>query len=309
MTDLQIRKIPFEFDESVPFQWNPANPDFGLLVNALSVLAIAFERYILGVTRQVLPRLSDPGIVEEAEAFLRQEGQHSRAHRLHVNALIRQYPGLRDVLDGAIADYDRLRERESPEFGIAYIAAVEATFTPLFKMMLDNRSTLFSPGDARVASLLVWHLVEEIEHRSSALVIYHGLIDDPWYRTRTAPRVFGHLTRLYGEVIEGFHRHVPPEDLQTDLRRINSKQAWVREAAVHLPLIGPRRRSSDRPTAFQAVPGRQLMVALLRLLLSQTPHHRPADEPLPAWAETWFAAYDEGADMTRFEGKPLRSAS
>jgi hypothetical protein len=30
MSDLKIRRIPFSFDETVPFQWHPTNPKFGL---------------------------------------------------------------------------------------------------------------------------------------------------------------------------------------------------------------------------------------------------------------------------------------
>jgi hypothetical protein len=51
------------------------------------------------------------------------------------------------------------------EFRLAYIADTEATFTPAFKLMLDNEATFFQPGDDRVASLFLWHFVEEVEHR------------------------------------------------------------------------------------------------------------------------------------------------
>lgn len=38
--------------------------------------------------RAAKTRITDPDVLAEAEAFLRQEGQHARAHRLHVNALV-----------------------------------------------------------------------------------------------------------------------------------------------------------------------------------------------------------------------------
>ncbi|RAY12670.1 metal-dependent hydrolase [Actinomadura craniellae] len=307
MTDLQIRRIQFEFDSSVPFQWNRANPDFGLMANAIGVLAIAFEKYIVAVTRQAIPLLTDPALAEEAEAFLRQEAQHARAHRLHINALIEQHPGLRATLDEAVADYDRLREREPLEYHVAYIAALEATFTPLFKMMLDNRQSLFTNGDDRVASLFAWHFVEEIEHRSSALLIYHGLIDDPRYRTRVARRVFAHAVSVYAGIIEGFERHVPLADRLVDTRRMLPRSIWLREVSARLPLLRRRLTADQYPTAFQQVPIRQLCTTLVRLLLSQAPRHRPVNEPLPAWADTWFDAYGKGTDMTRFEGTPLGS--
>ena len=47
------------------------------------------------------------------------------------------------------------------------------------------------------------------------------------------------------------------------------------------------------PTLFSDVPTRQLLSMVWRLLLSQAPHHDPADQPLPDWADTWMREYDQ----------------
>jgi hypothetical protein len=52
---------------------------------------------------------------------------------------------------------------------------------------------------------------------------------------------------------------------------------------------GGRRRRARRdgpPTLFHAVPTGQLVTMAWRLMLSQTPKHNPADQPLPDWADT-----------------------
>ena len=222
MTDLQIRRVPFRFDESTPYQWLPANPDFGHLLNGISVIAVAFETYIVSVVRQAFDLIPDAEVAEEADAFLRQEAQHARAHRLHLRALAAQHPGVKGVLDDAVAAYDALLDAEPLEFHLAYIADLEATFTPLFTMMLNNRATLFEPGDDRVASLFLWHFVEEVEHRSSALRIYDAVVGKPWYRLRVMPRVFGHAEGVFTGIMQGFDAHVPPADLVVSTRRVLS---------------------------------------------------------------------------------------
>ncbi|MCK9926299.1 metal-dependent hydrolase [Frankia sp. Mgl5] len=318
MTELKIRRLPFQFDETVPFQWNPSNPEFALVANAIGVIAVAFEKYIVSVVRQALPKLGDPEVAAEAEAFLRQEAQHARAHRLHLDALVARHPGLRSTINDAIASYDRLLVQESLEFHVAYIADIEATFTPLFKMMLDNRQELFTAGDARVASLFMWHFVEEIEHRASALIVYHGIVDDPRYRLRVVRRAFGHVLGVYGDIMAGFEEHVPAQDRLVGTAGLAPRRMWLREAGGRLPAAGRRRagrRGAGRPaaggphpTAFAAVSSRDLLTTLRGLLRSQLPSHQPAHEPLPAWADTWFEAYDGGADMTRFVGAAPVSA-
>ncbi len=55
MTDLEIRRIPFRFDETVQFQWHPTNPEFGVTMNAVGIIAIVFEKYVVAATRQASP--------------------------------------------------------------------------------------------------------------------------------------------------------------------------------------------------------------------------------------------------------------
>ena len=52
MTDLVVRKIPFEFDATVPFLWQPANPSFSIFCNAFTFIAVPFEKYIIGALRK-----------------------------------------------------------------------------------------------------------------------------------------------------------------------------------------------------------------------------------------------------------------
>jgi predicted metal-dependent hydrolase len=79
MTHLHIRRIDFGFDDTTPFQWLPSHPKFGLMANAISIMAIAFEKFIVINTRAAIPLIRDPEAAEEAEAFLRQEAQHATA--------------------------------------------------------------------------------------------------------------------------------------------------------------------------------------------------------------------------------------
>jgi predicted metal-dependent hydrolase len=95
MTDLVVRKIQWDFDTTVPFMWQPANPDFGLFCNAFTFIAVPFERYIVAAVREAADQLdTDPDVAAEADAFLRQEAQHAAAHRKHMLALVARYPEL-----------------------------------------------------------------------------------------------------------------------------------------------------------------------------------------------------------------------
>ena len=304
MTNLVVRKIPWEFDGDVPFLWQPASPNFGLFCNVFTFIAVPFERYIVSAVRNAQDRLNEiPDVASEAEAFLRQEAQHAAAHRKHMLALVRRYPELERCYEDANKAYDDLIDEHPIEFHAAYIANLEATFTPLFKVILDNRDPLFGGGDQRVASLMMWHFVEEIEHRSSGLMLCRHLNPDPWYRVKQIRRTFRHVGKLTESIATTFDEVVPFQDRGVCARELMSNSLLLGEFKYRLP--GGRRRRArhgGQPTLFQAVPIGQLGKMIWRLMLSQTPNHDPANQPLPKWADTWMREYDRGTDMTVFAG-------
>jgi predicted metal-dependent hydrolase len=300
MTELQTRKMRFAFaDHPVPFLWNECNPAFSSMANAVSFLAIAFEKMIGSMISEAMPLITDPVVAEEADAFVRQEGQHSMAHRAHAKGLIRSHPGLKETLDEVIGAFDDLTANTPLKYRLAYTADLEATFTPVFKLMLDNDSTLFAPGDDRVASLFLWHFVEEIEHRSSALIIYDAVVGDPWYRMRVAPSIFRHVWSAVRVAAEGFNKHVPPENRKVDAITMFGMRRRKKALLQRLPLVNA---PNDGPfaNAFGHLPLRDTLVAVSGIVRSQIPGHNPAQENLPALANEWFNRYDDGYDVTRW---------
>lgn len=301
MTDLIVRKIGWEFDATVPFMWQPANPSFGLFCNAFTFIAVPFERYIVSAVRMAGDRLAEkPHVAAEADGFLKQEAQHAAAHRKHMLALIDRYPDLEHCYSDACAAYDDLLEQQPVEFHLAYIANLEATFTPLFKVILDHRDSLFRGGDARVASLMMWHFVEEIEHRSSGLILCNHVNRRPWSRVKHIRRTFSHVAAIADAIATAFDEVVPIEDRGVSTRELLSGDFLMGELKHRIPVRRRRRHGGGTPTIFGSVPTIDLAKMAWRLALSQAPYHDPADQPLPDWAQTWMQAYDGGTDMTTF---------
>jgi predicted metal-dependent hydrolase len=286
-------------DYDVPFCWNEENPAFSSMANAVSFLAIGFEKMIVQMIHETMPKIGEPAIAEEAQAFLRQEAQHSAAHREHASGLIRHYPGLRETVDKVIGAFDSLTASTSPEYRLAYTADLEATFTPVFKLMLDHDATLFAPGDDRVASLFLWHFVEEVEHRSSALIIFDAVVGSDLYRMRMAPSVFRHVMQVIRIACHGFNEHVPLEDRRVDSMSMFATHRYRRRLGRWLPPLRVPDQGS-MPRAFTGLPLREQLAALTGVVRSQLPNHNPAHEKLPALADQWFRRYDDGYDVSRW---------
>ncbi|MFZ0226329.1 MAG: hypothetical protein WAL41_05135, partial [Mycobacterium sp.] len=124
---------------------------------------------------------------------------------------------------------------------------------------------------------------------------------DPWYRTKHIRDTFSHVGAVSESIAKVFDKVVPFEDRGASAQQLLSNSMLLGEFIYRGP-GGRRRRArpAGPPTLFHAVPTGQLLTMVWRLLLSQTPHHDPADQPLPGWADTWMREYERGSDMTTF---------
>ena len=285
MSDLVVRHIPFTFD-GVEFLWNRANPEFSVFINALSFWAIGLERYLVKTMKDADAVITDPEVAQEARLFLQQESVHTSCHRRHVKALINRYPTLQEALDKTVEHYDVLHRNSDLRYLLAYAAALEGTFTPFFKMIIDNRETLFGDGDARVASLCLWHFCEEVEHRSSAVMVYDHVVGDPMFKVRSFVPMVAHVSRGFQMLLREFRKHVPGE-----------------RNASHYGSALTRRLSISPGNPLATVPGRQRLSMLRGVVASIMPGYDHHNQPLPEWAATWFAHWERGDDMTMFFGR------
>ena len=291
MSDLQVRKVRFDFDgDDIPFLWQPERPSFAMQCNMVSFFAPGFERFIVQATKQAIPLMRDRDVAEEAEDYLRQEGQHSRAHVSHLRALIRRWPGLKETMDEVIASYDRLTATKPLAWRLAYPAVVEATFTPYFKVFLDHEEKFFRPGDERVASLFIWHFVEEIEHRSSALRVYDEVHGTYAYRLKAIFGVLKHMDEILRIISTGFRNHVPVGDGGEFACLLPDGLTY---RALRPALTANREMSTLYDSTYTGVPRREIVQMIIGLIRSQGPTHNPLYEKLPIFAARWFKRFDE----------------
>lgn len=279
MSDLEVRKIPFNFD-GAEFIWNPEHPAFSILMNQISFFAVGFEKYLCKAMRDAEAHITDPAVLHEAQLFREQEAVHSLAHRKHVKVLIEQYPGLQSTLDKTIKSYDDLYEAHPLAFHLAYGGGLEAIFTPFFKMILDYREPLFAGGDARLSSLFMWHFCEEIEHRSAAVMVYNHVVGKYWYRFKNTRKFQAHSKALFEMLSTEFKQHV----------------TGIPEAYY-----------AKNP--FEGIPRRAMWKSTLGILDSQMPWHNPEKQPLPAYYQEWLDHWQAGDDVTQIYGKPVAVAS
>nr|MDP9139902.1 metal-dependent hydrolase [Pseudomonadota bacterium] len=209
--------------------------------------------------------LADPYVRAEAEAFMAQEGQHFRAHR-RFNDLLknRHYPRLATVEDDMAASYARLDSR-SLRTRMAYTVGFETMTIGLTRWLVADRVRLFGHVDTRVVSVMLWHMVEEIEHKCVAFDVYQAHFSNSFS---------GYLARVVGIVhaavhVIGFSLRGAREILRTEGRwsRMQNRLRLVYWLGCLVRAVSP--------CMFRAA----------------MPGHDPRKETDPKWVRDWLDGY------------------
>ncbi len=184
------------------------------------------------------------------------------------------------------ADYEALGSKRSLRFNLAYAEGFESMALAIGHMLIEDRDHLFGGAEPAVASLVLWHFVEEIEHKTVTFDVFEHLYG-------------GYLWRIIGLIVatvhimartrSGYKRLLQEDGLWHDLR---SRLALAGMLLRIFGNLGPR---------------------LLRIM---RPGYNPRQVADPQWMHDWAALHDAGAagvaqiDTTRLaEAQPMALAA
>jgi uncharacterized protein len=167
---------PMEFDQwlaDVPKHF-AAEGDI-VMSHVLAVLSSVFpdgEDFFVRSVTAVSERIEDPALAADVEGFIGQESMHGREHRVFNDRLASLgYP------TKAIGRYVRaltaFRERiQGTKANLGFTAALEHYTATLAETLLGDPAAREEIGHPAVCNLLVWHALEEAEHKSVAFDVY-----------------------------------------------------------------------------------------------------------------------------------------
>lgn len=208
MTDMPIRIMQFEFDAE---ELKKNIPD-GALNLGLSMTLPYVEPYLIRTMREALKHTTDKEVAAEVKQFIGQEAQHFRQHR-KLNDLLRNcHPGLaglQEIEDQMEADFQRFTKTRSLKFNLAYAEGFEAAICATARTALETTDINAPMTD--LSRLFIWHLTEEIEHRTVAFNIYKHLFGDYFYRVIAG--IYGqyHFFKYVFKFARYIAKHSPPK--------------------------------------------------------------------------------------------------
>jgi predicted metal-dependent hydrolase len=261
---IEVRKMPFEFPADFHPHWHADDPALSQLINGTSLLLPYMEPFIIDAMREATKHVTDPALRQEAKAWIGQEAQHYMQHRRFNEVLIAKgYPHLREREKEIEREYEELRKR-SLKYQVAYTAGFETIALATAQAIIADRAHLFRGADPAVASLWLWHVVEEIEHKNVAFDVYQHVYGDYWYRVYGMIAAMAHLWRL----VRGSYMVL----LKADGLWGKWKTHWaIKKFAV-----------------------RFFAASLPGILRHALPWHHPSHVANPQWMREWVALHDTG---------------
>jgi predicted metal-dependent hydrolase len=259
-SEILVRRIPFSFDEDIDPVWHSERPEWSHMTNGASLGMPYLEPFLIKTVREALQHVSDPDLKADVQGFIGQEGAHYQNHRRYNEILKRSYPELAEAEEEMDADYKRF-QTYSLKWRLAYSAGFETMTMGITEWLIRQRSDLFAGADRSVSSLVLWHMVEETEHKNVAYDLYQHLYGDYWGKAWGLIRGSFHVAWCSRK---GYKRMLKRDGRWTSIR---SRLRLYRMVARFF---------------FHASP------AMLRSLM---PGYHPAKVRDPQWVERWASAY------------------
>ncbi|AMT71867.1 metal-dependent hydrolase [Mycobacteroides immunogenum] len=174
--DIRTRRIKFRYPAG-SLRRHYVQDDLGMS-HVVAVLSGAFpegEAFMIRSVRAVADQIADPELKKQVAGFVGQEATHSREHRA-LNERLQEMGYPTAFIDRATRKVLEARTRySSARYCVAMTAALEHYTAILAETLLGDERALRMLGQGEVRSMLLWHALEESEHRAVAFDVYQAI--------------------------------------------------------------------------------------------------------------------------------------
>lgn len=225
--------------------WAP-NIAFAQHQNATSIIPAPIEPWlikVLQIAKDKLPK-DDKKLQDDMAAFIGQESQHFRQHRMFNKVIAAQgYPRLADFEKRLANDLEGFLKTRSLKFMLAYADGFESLGAVQGGIWFGRMEHLLEGADANAVALWKWHMAEEFEHREVCYQIYHaiysrGLWGKIWngYFYRIYGTIYamahlqGYMAKMFEYMVEQDKQSMTPEEtaaFDRDIKALKSFQVRV----------------------------------------------------------------------------------
>ena len=191
--DIPVRKVTFPFDENIPRHWFGDNAVQTHVFNGLNLVFPDGERFFVRAVMDHVHQVRDPELREQIKGFAGQEGRHAHEHERYFDTLRAQGYEIDDYLRRFHRFFQWTSKYLPASFRLAVTAGAEHYTATLGAFSLRNPR--LDEAHPIMRSLIVWHAVEEIEHKAVAFDVLREVSSS--YLLRISGYLFATISLLF----------------------------------------------------------------------------------------------------------------
>lgn len=256
-----VRVIRFEYPDDFDPNWHPRLPEFAATANAVSLMMPHVEPYIARSVRATIDELPAE-LAAEAKAYAGQELQHQAQHRRLNDHVIAAAPSVARLDRWMARIIGWLERTRSADFHLAFAAGFETIAYAGARWVDERTHSLLDDSDDVASTLFLWHLAEEIEHKTVAFDVFKD--------RSTSTRA-----HIAGTVVAGLFLAL--------FTILGSIALLAKNRRLFNPMALGRLTVWAVSFAFEMVPA--MVLSLLR-------GHDPRHLSDPAWMALWLQEFD-----------------
>ena len=143
------------------------------------------EAFFVRSVRRYRDQLTDPDLVAQVRGFIGQESIHAREHRVLNERLAELGYPTRHLDRRAHWGLRAVERILTPRTKLAATAALEHCTATLAEAFLGSEEVRALVLDDQIRDLIVWHALEESEHKAVAFDVYQAIGGPHWLRAWT----------------------------------------------------------------------------------------------------------------------------
>ncbi len=253
MDTITVRTMEFEFSNDMDLVFIEHDPAFSFLFLGTWMLLPFLEPYLMRTMRTALRDVDDEKLSHEMQQFCSQEGQHYQQHAKANEIVLSLMPApqrqiMETKLEAISAEYHAFSKTKPLEWNLAYAEGFEAYTAAGARTQMEVR--VFDYMKDPIRDLMLWHIMEELEHRTVAFDAYRALGNGYFYGLRVGLWAQRHFVGLGRElanimmdafpVLVAAHDSPEAKAIRQKHRRTYTRRTLRNLVGIYTPWYTPR---------------------------------------------------------------------
>lgn len=181
--EIKVRRMQFDTDAPMNKFSFGGNSLVSTFFYALSALFPDGERFFIHSVRNYQHEIDDPVMLQQIRAFIGQEAHHGMSHEKLNDTIDKMGFPIHKITARLQRRIVFLKKQLGRKQQLALTVAMEHFTASMAEFLLKNPE-IFDDVDPTFRNMLIWHAVEEIEHKAVAFDLYRLKVNNEKLRKR-----------------------------------------------------------------------------------------------------------------------------